>query len=275
MKKILLLLFTLCTFVFFAAGCNGSASGNLGNKSDELAGTWSGVGNALGRDNTYSCDNLNLSIQQDGTFSLKNIAKNSTDISGTLSADTESSLAIHTDGQEIKDLPGGWEQLRNKSKLSYTMPTSRHLVLTYKDVSYFFKKKEKISNAKPGDTSSSPLLNLAENDVWYSKDKDSDSTSTYQLTLYDKYMELYSVDSQAATQGETTFLANFFYLSNRENDFSFFTLKNSEVNFPTFLNDLPDGFSTITIRIRPEDDSILLTCNGKRLRFYNNVLYGQ
>ena len=110
--------------------------------------------------------------------------------------------------------------------------------------------------------------------MWYSNDGSNEDKTTYELSLYDNYMELYSIDPKAATEGEATFLTNFFYLSSRDNEFTFYTYKEASMKLPDFLKDLPDGFSKSTITMKAEDDSITLSYNGKSLSFYNNVIYG-
>lgn len=59
--------------------------------------------------------------------------------------------------------------------------------------------------------------------------------TTYELSLYDNYMELYSIDPKAATEGEATFLTNFFYLSSRDNEFTFYTYKEASMKLPRLL----------------------------------------
>ena len=56
MKKNFLLLFTLLLLALVGTGCGNKVSGSLGKDGAELVGTWNGVGNALGRDDSYSCD---------------------------------------------------------------------------------------------------------------------------------------------------------------------------------------------------------------------------
>ena len=58
MKKNFLLLFTLLLLALVGTGCGDKVSGSLGKDGAELVGTWNGVGNALGRDDSYSCDYL-------------------------------------------------------------------------------------------------------------------------------------------------------------------------------------------------------------------------
>ena len=89
MKKNFLLLFTLLLLALVGTGCGDKVSGSLGKDGAELVGTWNGVGNALGRDDSYSCDYLSFSIDKEGTFTLKDIAQNKTCLSGSLSAKSE------------------------------------------------------------------------------------------------------------------------------------------------------------------------------------------
>ena len=64
MKKNFLLLFTLLLLALAGTGCGDKVSGSLGKDGAELVGTWNGVGNALGRDDSYSCDYLSFSIDK-------------------------------------------------------------------------------------------------------------------------------------------------------------------------------------------------------------------
>lgn len=273
MKKNFLLLFTFLLLALVGTGCGNKVSGNLGKDGAALVGTWNGVGNALGRDDSYSCDYLSFSIEKDGTFSLKDIAQNKTCLSGNLSAKS-AKLTLDTESDATTELPSGWDGLGSGSTLSYEMPAEDKLVLTYDNISYFFEKQKDSSKQSSKNTTASPLLNLAENDVWYSNDGSNADKTTYELSLFDNYMELYSIDSKAATEGEATFLTNFFYLSSRDNTFTFYTYRDSNMKLPDFLKDLPDGFSKVSIVMKTEDDSIALSYNGKTLSFYNNVIYG-
>ena len=273
MKKNFLLLFTLLLLALVGTGCGDKVSGSLGKDGAELVGTWNGVGNALGRDDSYSCDYLSFSIDKEGTFTLKDIAQNKTCLSGSLSAKSEK-FSLDTREETTAELPSGWDGLGSGSTLSYDMPTKNKLILTYDNVSYLFEKQNDSSKQTSKNSSASPLLNLAENDVWYSNDGSNEDKTTYELSLYDNYMELYSIDPKAATEGEATFLTNFFYLSSRDNEFTFYTYKEASMKLPDFLKDLPDGFSKSTITMKAEDDSITLSYNGKSLSFYNNVIYG-
>ena len=226
MKKNFLLLFTLLLLALVGTGCGDKVSGSLGKDGAELVGTWNGVGNALGRDDSYSCDYLSFSIDKEGTFTLKDIAQNKTCLSGSLSAKSEK-FSLDTREETTAELPSGWDGLGSGSTLSYDMPTKNKLVLTYDNVSYLFEKQNDSSKQTSKNSSASPLLNLAENDVWYSNDGSNEDTTTYELSLYDNYMELYSIDPKAATEGEATFLTNFFYLSSRDNEFTFRNLRST------------------------------------------------
>ena len=273
MKKNFLLLFTLLLLALIGTGCGNKVSGSLGKDGAKLVGTWNGVGNALGKDDSYSCDYLSFSIDKDGTFSLKDIAQNKTCLSGSISAKSNK-LTLDTDNEIATELPSGWDGLGSGSTISYEILTEDKLTLTYDNVTYLFEKQKDATKQGAKNSTASPLLNLAENDVWYSNDGSNEDKTTYELSLYDNYMELYSIDSRAATEGEATFLTNFFYLSSRNNEFTFYTYKEANMKLPDFLKGLPDGFSKSTITMKVEDDSITLSYNGKSLSFYNNVIYG-
>ena len=273
MKKNFLLLFTFLILAALTTGCGNNTSGNLGKDGGALVGNWNGIGNALGKDSHYNCDYLNLSIDQKGTFTLKDITQNKTCLSGSLSVKS-AKITLHANEDAATELPTGWDGLGSGSTLSYEMPAEDKLVLTYDNVPYLFKKQVDTTKQNSKSTATSPLLNLAENDVWYSRDGSDKDKTTYELSLYDNYMELYSIDSRAATKGDATFLANFFYLSSRNNEFTFYTYRDSNMKLPAFLKDLPEGFSKSVITIKAENDSIIVSYNGRSLSFYNNVIYG-
>ena len=182
MKKNFLLLFTLLLLALVGTGCGDKVSGSLGKDGAELVGTWNGVGNALGRDDSYSCDYLSFSIDKEGTFTLKDIAQNKTCLSGSLSAKSEK-FSLDTGEETTAELPSGWDGLGSGSTLSYDMPTKDKLVLTYDNVSYLFEKQNDSSKQTSKNSSASPLLNLAENDVWYSNDGSNEDKTTYELSL--------------------------------------------------------------------------------------------
>ena len=182
MKKNFLLLFT--TFLLFAltaTGCSNKVSGNLGKDGTKLVGTWNGVGNALGRDDSYNCDYLSFSIDKEGQFTLKDITQNKTCLSGGLSADS-SKFSLNTGSETAVGLPSGWDDLGSGSTLSYTMPSENILVLAYDNVSYLFKKYKEGTQSDSANTTG-PLLNLTENDVWYSKEDFTTTTNRYKLSL--------------------------------------------------------------------------------------------
>ena len=268
MKKNFLLLFT--TFLLFtltATGCSNRVSGNLGKDGAKLVGTWNGVGNALGRDDSYNCDYLSFSIDKEGQFTLKDITQNKTCLSGGLSADS-SKFSLNTGSETAVGLPSGWDDLGSGSTLSYTMPSENILVLTYDNVSYLFKKYKKGTQSDSANTTG-PLLNLTENDVWYSNEDFTTDTNRYKLSLYDNYMELHSLDEKAATENEPAFVTNFFYLSSRDNEFTFYTYKDDSMNLPAVFKDLPNGFSKCTMKTHAENNSLTLSYKGQNLLFTN------
>ena len=228
MKKNFLLLFT--TFLLFtltATGCSNKVSGNLG---------------------------------KEGQFTLKEITQNKTCLSGGLSV-SSSKFSLNTGSETAVGLPSGWDDLGSGSTLSYTMPSENILVLTYDNVSYLFKKYKNGTQSDSANTTG-PLLNLTENDVWYSKEDFTTDTNRYKLSLYDNYMELHSLD-------EPTFVTNFFYLSSRDNEFTFYTYKDDSMNLPAVFKDLPNGFSKCTMKIHAENNSLTLSYKGQNLLFTN------
>ena len=62
---------------------------------------------------------------------------------------------------------------------------------------HLFKKYKEGTQSDSANTTG-PLLNLTENDVWYSKEDFTTDTNRYKLSLYDNYMELHSLDEKAA-----------------------------------------------------------------------------
>ena len=112
MKKNFLLLFTLLLLALVGTGCGNKVSGSLGKDGAELVGTWNGDGNALGRDDSYSCDYLSFSIDKEGTFTLKDIAQNKTCLSGSLSAKS-GKFSLDTREETTAELPSGCRQKIN------------------------------------------------------------------------------------------------------------------------------------------------------------------
>ncbi len=71
--------------------------------------------------------------------------------------------------------------------------------------------------------------------------------TTYELSLYDNYMELYSIDPKAATKGEATFLTNFFYCQAEIMNLHSNTYNEASMKLPDFLKDLPDVFQNLLL----------------------------
>ena len=145
MKKNFLLLFTLLLLALVGTGCGDKVSGSLGKDGAELVGTWNGVGNALGRDDSYSCDYLSFSIDKEGTFTLKDIAQNKTCLSGSLSAKSEK-FSLDTREETTAELPSGWDGLGSGSTLSYDMPTKISWYLLMIMSATFLKSKTILPN---------------------------------------------------------------------------------------------------------------------------------
>ena len=197
----------------------------------------------------------------------KDITKNKTCLRGGLSV-SSSKFSLNTGSETAVGLPSGWDDLGSGSTLSYTMPSENILVLTYDNVSYLFKKYKNGTQSDSANTTG-PLLNLTENDVWYSKEDFTTDTNRYKLSLYDNYMELHSLDEKAATENEPAFITNFFYLSSRDNEFTFYTYKDDSMNLPAVFKDLPNGFSKCTMKIHAENNSLTLSYKGQNLLFTN------
>ena len=273
MKKNTILLTGFLLIALLTVGCN------LKNKlspsdtdSSSIAGTWNGCGNALGKTDLFRGDYLNLIIDSEGAYSLSDIEQNSIISSGTFTIDSDSKITVQSDDNETGALPKGWEATQESSELSYLLPDSDHLILTMNEISYVFEKSEgNDAEATDTETTVSPLLDLAENDVWYSNNGETTEETTYELALYDKYAELYSVDS---VSGKSAFITNFIYLSNEGDSFSFYTSRKKDRQFPAFLQELPEGISKIDLKLTASDESLIMDYNGPTMTFYNNVIYG-
>lgn len=269
MKKLFYLSCCILTTVFFLIGC--------GNKkpaitdSSELAGTWYGCGNALGKDSSFRADNLCLSIDSQGSFILSDIEQNADLFCGTFSIDSGSKLSITEDTLSEHRFPAGWEDFDGKDDFSYRAPDTNHLLLTYNNISYYFEKEDS-SIEKKADTSVSPLLDIAETDIWYSSPESEDSTFVYELALYDKYAELYSIDPEGNVPG--TFITNLLYYGNEGDDFSFYIYRDDSMDMPDIFDSLPEGISEITIRLSSSDEALTMEFDGNSFSFYNNVIYG-
>ena len=118
----------------------------------------------------------------------------------------------------------------------------------------------------------SPLLDIAETDIWYTSPDDVTSDFVYELALYDKYAELYSVSPNGDEPG--TFITNFLYCGNEGEDFSFYTLRDDSMELPDIFTDLPEGISEIDLRLSVSNESLTMDYEGNTLSFYNNVIYG-
>ena len=203
---------------------------------------------------------------------MSDIEQNSIISSGTFTIDSDSKITVQSDDNETGSLPKGWEATQESSELSYLLPDSDHLILTMNEISYVFEKSEgNDAEATDTETTVSPLLDLAENDVWYSNNGETTEETTYELALYDKYAELYSVDS---VSGNSAFITNFIYLSNEGDSFSFYTSRKKDRQFPAFLQELPEGISKIDLKLTASDESLIMDYNGQTMTFYNNVIYG-
>lgn len=269
MKKLSYLTCCILAVCFFLTGC-GDKKPAITDTS-ELAGTWYGCGNALGKDDNFRADNLCLSIDSQGVLILSDIEQNADLFHGTVSIDSDSSISITADTSFDNRLPKGWEDFNGSADFDYRAPDTSHLLLTCEDTSYYFEK-EASSVQEKADTSVSPLLDIAETDIWYSSPDNPDSDFVYELALYDKYAELYSINPD--NDGEGTFITNFLYYSNEGEDFSFYTLRNDDMELPDIFSDLPSGISEIDLRLSVSDESLTMEYDGNSLSFYNNVIYG-
>lgn len=268
MKKLLYLSCCIVTTVLFLIGC-GSKKPAI-TDSSELAGIWYGCGNALGKDSSFRADNLCLSIDSQGSFILSDIEQNADLFCGTCSIDSDSRLSLTEDTLSDHRFPAGWEDFNGKDSFSYRAPDTSHLLLTYNDISYYFEKED-TSMEKKADTSVSPLLDIAETDIWYSSPENTDSTFVYELALYDKYAEIYSIDPEGNIPG--TFITNLLCYGNTEDQFSFYIYRDDTMDMPDIFASLPEGISEITVRLSSSDETLNMEFDGNSLSFYNNVIY--
>lgn len=269
MKKLLYFIGCISAALFCLTGCGGRKPAIT--DTSELSGTWYGCGNALGKDSSFRADNLCLSIDSQGGLILSDIEQNSDLFHGTVSIDSGSRISITADTAFDNRLPEGWEDFSGTKDFAYRAPDTEHLLLTCEDTSYYFEK-ENASIQEQSDTSMSPLLDIAETDIWYTSPDDVTSDFVYELALYDKYAELYSVSPDGDELG--TFITNFLYCGNKGEDFSFYTLRDDSMELPDIFTDLPEGISEIDLRLSVSNESLTMDYEGNTLSFYNNVIYG-
>ncbi|MDO5146526.1 MAG: hypothetical protein Q4D60_05960 [Eubacteriales bacterium] len=269
MKKLFYPVFIVLITFFTLTGCDRQKAAV---DSSDFAGTWNGCGNALGKDSRYRAENLSLSIGDDGSFHLSDIEQSTVLLSGTFSLIDKDALTVVQSADSLDRLPKGWEDFSPKDRLHYRMPDRHHLILTYDSVSYYFEQEEVILDQMEKG-SVSPLLDMAETDIWYSSTGQSADDPTYELALYDRYAELYALPADNSKKG--TFLTNFLYYSNEGETFTFYTCRDEKTPLPDVFSSLPDGISKVSMQISPSDDALTVTYEGRSLSFYNNVIYGQ
>lgn len=268
MKKTLYLISSILIIGLLFTGCGGKTPAK-GMDSSAFAGVWNGCGNALGKNQSYRCENLSLQIGKDGTFSLSDIEQGTCMFSGTFSSGQKNRILVSADKDSQNKLPNGWKSFNEKETLETLMPDQEHLILTYDEISYYFEK-ENVSTADMASTTVSPLLDIAENDIWYSS-QEPGSDYIYELALYDKYAELYSLKAGDSSKG--TFITNFLYQSNTDNQFTFFTYKNDRMRLPQMFSSLPEGLSQITLDLSSSNEALHMNYEGQTLSFYNHVIY--
>lgn len=249
------------------AGCDKKTSVDSSN----LAGVWNGCGNALGKDNRYRAENLSLTIGNDGSFLLSDMEQSSSMLSGTLSFSGKNGLLLTQDENSGAKAPKGWEDFSSGKPLIYEMPDNNHLILTCNSVSYYFEQEEIIS-AQMAEGSVSPLLDIAETDIWYTDSSPTEDGIIYELALYDRYAELYAIPAGYAKKG--TFLTNLLYYSNEGDSFTFYTCREPDSQLPDIFSGLPEGISQITMRLSAYDETLTAEYEGQSLSFHNNVVYG-
>ena len=182
MKKLFYLSCCVLAAFLCLTGCAGQKPAIT--DSSELAGSWYGCGSALGKDSAYRAGNLCLSIDDKGALILSDLEQSADLFHGTISIDSDSQISITEDAAFDNRLPKGWEDFSGHGNFSYQAPDTGHLLLTYGDISYYFIKEGADDRT---DISLSPLLDIAETDIWYTSPEESASDSIYELALYDNY----------------------------------------------------------------------------------------
>lgn len=267
MKKLFYLSCCVLAAFLCLTGCAGQKPAIT--DSSELAGSWYGCGSALGKDSAYRAGNLCLSIDDKGALILSDLEQSADLFHGTISIDSDSQISITEDAAFDNRLPKGWEDFSGHGNFSYQAPDTGHLLLTYGDISYYFIKEGADDRT---DISLSPLLDIAETDIWYTSPEESASDSIYELALYDNYAELSSLRADDGGQG--TFLMNLLYCDNEGEEFSFYTYRNEDTELPEIFDSLPEGVSRINLRLSSSNESLAMEYDGQSLSFYNNVIYG-
>lgn len=268
MKKFFYLLCTVLSIFFISTGCSSFQKPTASSsRATLISGSYSGCGNALGKDNRYRAGQLKLLIKEDGTFSMEDTEQACTILTGIFSVDSDKQISIQA--EETETLPEGWKNLKKKDSFSYSMPESDLLILTYGDTSYLFKKQN--TKQAPADyyqeddsnLTAGPILNLSETDVWFAKE----NHIIYELALYDEYAELYIINNTDGTA--RTFLTNFIYMAHENDWFTFCTFRKKTTQFPELLQELPEGISTVQIELTFSDHTVTMTYGSKKLIFYN------
>lgn len=254
-----LLFLTIC---FCLSGCH-SSDKIKGEPADTtmLSGVWTGCGSALGKDGSYRCEYLNLTIGSDASFYLTDIEKSATTLSGTIYEDSDTTFQIGIDTDEKESMPRGWEDLNTGDTLSWQIPEEHFLILTYNDISYLFERQ-----SSERAYSSDSLFFIADNDVWYCDNPDSNS---YQLALYDRYAELYCI----LPDGSAEIVTNFLLLSKDGDVWHLCTSRSENENWPEYLDSLPEGISVAEIQFSSDDETLTMDYHGQKMTFKNNVIY--
>lgn len=269
MKKIALLIFSaIAAFCLCACGARHTPAIT---ESSELAGVWYGCGNALGKGSDYRADNLCLSINSDGSFILSDPEQGTDLLQGTASIGSKNTITITADSFSEAHYPHGWEALEQEGSLSYQAPDTEHLLLTCDDISYFFEKEDAATDRLTG-TSVSPLLDIAETDIWYSSPDEANGGRTYELALYDSCAELSVLRPGGEKPAEL--ITNFLYYENEGSDFTFYTWRDDSMDLPEIFGSLPEGISQVQMTLSAQDETLTMEYDGKVLPFYNNVIYG-
>ncbi|MDO4975958.1 MAG: hypothetical protein Q4E53_01735 [Eubacteriales bacterium] len=255
-----LILLSLCT----TACGKQEVKGDL--KGQPLNGTWIGTGNAIGYDEDYNIETQTLTITEDGHISLDDADQDTDNLDGAIFVESDDSFSIQlSEKPEKLTLPAGWGEMKSEDTITYEQLSDQQMVLTYNDISYFFCKDTLL---RSGDIS--PLYNLGENNIWYSNDGQSSPENTFTFELFDNYAELYSI----SPNNSKALITSFYYLSNKDDSFHFYTNIRKEKDLPGILSSIPKGKGEVTLQLHCEDETLSVGYNEKNITFYNNVIYG-
>lgn len=274
MKKAIYFSCALLLCSLATAGCGShsnpesSTASTVEYSEDFLSGTWNGAGYAIGQDENYNADYLQLTFSDDNSYELRDQGTDTQIMSGDFTLNKDNSLSITN--QAATDSPLlGWDDMEEKAKLSYTILNDTTIALSYDDICYVFEKDGQDEQDGQGGDSFS-LLDQSVGDIWYSNDGIPSSEETYELNISDHFFQLYSLtDNQ-----EPKLLTSFIYQNHQDDAYTFYTYKDPQDDFSSIFKYLPDGFSSVNLTMTFNDNSLVLEYDGQKLSFSSDVIYG-